>query len=54
MLYTRKTFSAPASSGKSTSQRRWDFAMLSRNEFIEKYGEDTLESLGSVKTPEGR
>lgn len=43
MLYTRKTFTVPASSGESTTQRRWDYATLSREKFIDKYGEYSVE-----------
>lgn len=43
MQYLRRTFTVPASSGHSTSDRRWDFATLPRDKFIEKYGEYTVE-----------
>jgi hypothetical protein len=39
MLYTRKSFSCPASSGTSTSQRKWDYATLSMKDFIARYGD---------------
>lgn len=43
MLYVRKTFTVPASSGESTTQRRWDYATLPKEKFIEKYGEYSVE-----------
>jgi len=36
MLYTRKSFTCPAS-GKNTSQRKWDLAFLTKEEYKEKY-----------------
>lgn len=40
MLYQRRVFSCPASSGASTSEKNWDRAFLSREKFVEKYGEE--------------
>lgn len=39
MLYTRRVFSCPASSGASTSEKNWDRAFLSKEEFAFKYRE---------------
>lgn len=38
MLYTRRTFTCPAASG-NVSNKNWDRAFLSADEFIAKYGE---------------
>lgn len=37
MLYTRQTFTCPAASAKTTN-RAWDLATLSKEEFKTKYG----------------
>jgi hypothetical protein len=37
MLYTRKVFSCPASSGGKTTDKNWDRAFLSKEEFAAKY-----------------
>lgn len=36
MLYEQRTFTLPAS--QNTSQRRWDLATLTEEEFCHKYG----------------
>lgn len=41
MLYQRPKFQCPASSGKSTSDKNWDRAFLSEDEFKAKYGESS-------------
>lgn len=42
MLYQQRTFTCPAGP-QNTSQRKWDLAMLSRDEFKKKYGIDDAE-----------
>ena len=39
MLYQRPSFSCPASSGATTSEKNWDRAFLAPDQFAEKYGE---------------
>lgn len=39
MLYQRRTFTCPASTG--ASQKTWDRAFLGETEFIAKYPEET-------------
>ena len=46
MQYMRPKFTLPAS--EKTSQERWDFAMLSREEFEEKYGQKRYQELSAV------
>jgi hypothetical protein len=46
--YTQKKFSAPAS--WHTDQLTWDYAFLSKKEFIAKYGEIYYDKLrGAIK-----
>lgn len=42
MLYSRRSFTLPASS-QPISQRAWDFALMDREEFLEKYGQEAEE-----------
>jgi hypothetical protein len=49
MLYVRKSFTVPASSGASTSQRRFDYATMKRDEFIAKYGEYSAEAIDEAR-----
>jgi hypothetical protein len=42
MLYTRKTFTLPASR-TNVGQRTWDYATLTKDAFLEKYGADAHE-----------
>ena len=42
MLYQRKTFTCPAAPQR-TSQRSWDYSVLSKGEFIAKYGPNAEE-----------
>jgi hypothetical protein len=42
MQYLRDQFTVPVGSEK-ISQRRWDYAFLSRKQFLEKYGADAEE-----------
>jgi len=39
MLYQRKVFTYPASSGTTTSEKNWDRAFLKPDQFQAKYGE---------------
>jgi len=41
MLYTRKTFTVPAT--HNTDQRRYDYATMKKDDFIAKYGEYSVE-----------
>ena len=41
MLYTRKSFTVPAS--QNTDQRRFDYATMKEADFVAKYGEYTVE-----------
>jgi hypothetical protein len=38
MQYVQRTFTLPASSGKSTSQVKWDLAFLGEEEFRQVHG----------------
>lgn len=40
MLYQRPKFQCPASSGKTTTDKNWDRAFLSADDFKAKYGEE--------------
>lgn len=42
MLYQRRVFTCPASSGSSTSEMTWDRAFLSADQFAAKYGADAV------------
>lgn len=42
MQYLRPSFTVAASSNQNLSQRRWDYATLPKQKFIEKYGEYTV------------
>jgi hypothetical protein len=44
--YMRPKFSAPAS--QNTDQITWDFAFLSKEEFIAKYGETRWKKLSKI------
>ncbi len=46
MQYCRPKFTLPAS--ERTSQERWDFAMLSREEFEERYGQEKWTELSKA------
>lgn len=38
MQYLKPSFTLPTSSGRSTSEIKWDLAFLSAEEFSKKYG----------------
>lgn len=38
MLYVRPTFTCPASSGRTTTEVKWDLAFLTSSQFYIKYG----------------
>lgn len=42
MLYNRRSFTLPAAREPIT-QRAWDFALMDREEFLEKYGQEAEE-----------
>lgn len=44
MLYQRPKFTCPAAS-QQTSQEKWDLAMLTKEEFVRKYGQTKYEIL---------
>lgn len=48
MKYLRRSFTLPASSGKTTEQKQWDLAFLSPEEFTEKYGEEPGDFISQV------
>lgn len=39
MLYQRPKFTCPASTGTKTSEKNWDRAFLTAEQFKQKYGE---------------
>lgn len=42
MLYQRGTFTLP-SGPAGTSQRKWDYSVMSKEKFVAKYGEHSVE-----------
>lgn len=46
MAYTMSTFTLPASN--KTSQKQWDFAFLTRQEFEEKYGQEEYNEMSKL------
>lgn len=42
MQYTQRTFTLPAAPVR-VGQRKWDYSLLTRQEFLAKYGEDAAE-----------
>jgi hypothetical protein len=49
MKYLQKTFTLP-SGGNRLSQRKWDHSLLTREEFIAKYGEAEWSKLSTAST----
>jgi hypothetical protein len=47
MLYTRRTFSCPASN--NASQRQWDLAFLSDEDYKKKYGETKEQAISAAE-----
>lgn len=48
MLYLKKTFTLPAAPvGMGIDQRKWDYAVMNKAQFIYKYGTDATEYSGT-------
>ncbi len=47
MLYQRRSFTLPATN--TASQKNWDRAFMSREDFVAKYGEEPDTDAGSSK-----